>query len=220
METGSELFAYVIGTIPVTWAPGEGEPIATQGGTPKTTWTWAVGDGGPEEPCRAPFGGGGLAVNRPLAPLELFRVPTPPPTTQEKTAPGTVLLYTSNATAVNTRASKGSKVTLSGEIRMRFTGPGETTTPPLKPVVGTNDARMRIVSAFVYVSVASVAVPPELIARLVVPRTPPPGVTPSRSRAARATVPVHDVTVAFRASFAVTVTENGEPAVAAADAVT
>src|SRR2546426_995623 len=82
---------------------------------------------------------------------------------------------------------------------------------------GTKEARMRIVSAFVYVSVASVAVPPELIARLVVPRIPPPGVTPSRRRAARTTVPVHDVTVAFSASFAVTVTENGESAVAAAD---
>src|SRR3989442_6418994 len=150
METASELFAYVIGTIPVTWAPGDGEPMVTQGGTPQTTWTWAVADWGPEETCRVPFAGGGLAVNRTLAPLELFRVPTPPTTTQEKTAPGIVLLYTSNATAVNTRASKGSKVTLFGEIRMRFTGPGETTIPPPKPVGRRIDASMRIVAHFLY----------------------------------------------------------------------
>src|SRR5437867_10761228 len=103
---------------------------------------------------------------------------------------------------------------------MWSTGPGDTTVPALRPVTGPNVARTRIVSAFVYVSVARDAVPPEVIARLVVPRTPPPAVTPSSRRAARVTVPVQEVIVAFTASFAVTVTVNGAPAAAEAGAVT
>src|SRR3990172_5501740 len=58
------------------------------------------------------------------------------------------------------------------------------------------------------------------MSRVVVPRTPPPGVTPSRSLAARVTVPVQPTIVAFVASLAVTVTVNAAPAAAEASAVT
>jgi len=209
-----------MGTMPVTWAPAAGEAIVTQGGTPQTTWICATADAAPNDAVRVPFAGGGLAVNRTLDPLELFSVPTPPPTVQAKETLGIGLSYTSNAWAEKSCVSNGRRVTSEGVITMWSAGPGETSVPTLSPDAEPNDARIRIVSAFGYVSVASVAVPPEVMMRLVVPRAPPPGVTPSRRRAARATDPVQGVIVAFSASFAVTVTENGAPAAAAAGAVT
>src|SRR3989304_3113927 len=105
---------------------------------------------------------------------------------------------------------------LSGVTTIRVTGPGPTSTAPLRPVSAPADAWTRMTSAFVYVSVARGADPPELITRLVVPRAPPRGAPPSTRRAARVTVPVQPVIVAFGASFAVAVTLNDAPAVALA----
>ncbi|TLZ48306.1 MAG: hypothetical protein E6K18_08955, partial [Methanobacteriota archaeon] len=172
----------------------------------------------PNAICNAPFAGGGLAVNVTVGPAEAFSVPTPPPTVQLKLTPGTGLLYTSNAWPENGCVSNGRSVTLFGETATRVTGPGETTIPPLNPMAGANEANMRIDSAFVYVSVARVAEPPERMLTVVVPRMPPPGVTPSRRRAAKATAPVQLMIVTFNESLAVTVTVNAAPVTAVANA--
>jgi len=65
-----------------------------------------------------------------------------------------------------------------------------------------------------------VAIPPEEIVTTVVPRTPPPGVTPSERRASKATSPVQLRMVALAASFATTVTVKAAPAVAVGEALT
>jgi len=155
-----------------------------------------------------------------LVPADVFSVPTPFVTVQVNAAPETGLSQASYAVAVKDWFVKGRTVVTGGTTPTRTKGPGVITTGPLSPCGAPKDAWMRIVSARVYVCVASVAVPPAEIARLVVPRTPLPGVTPSSRRAARATVPFQLMIVLFVASLAVTVTENGAPAAAVADAVT
>src|SRR6266508_4871655 len=174
----------------------------------------------PTDATTVPFAGGGLAVKLTLGPVVTFREPTPPVTVQEYASPAIALFHRSYPWEARSRPSKGRIVTTLGVTTRWSRAPGETTTGPLRPEALPKLARIRIVSAFVYVSVLRVVDPPAVIAIDVVPKVPPPGVMPSVSRASMATVPVHQVIVALPASLAVIVTVNEAPAVAVAAAVT
>src|SRR6266487_500850 len=207
-------------TAPVRWTPFVGEATATHGRTPLTTWIWATPVTAPTDATTVPFAGGGLAVKLTFGPVVTFSEPTPPVTAHEYAKAAIGLSHASYPWAERSRPSKGRIVTSFGVTERWSRGPGETATSPLSPEALPKLARIRIVSAFVYVSVLRVVDPPAVIAIVVVPRVPPPGVTPSGSRASIATVPVHQVIVAFPASLAVIVTVNDAPAVAVDEAVT
>src|SRR3990172_9933478 len=158
---------------PVMRAPAAGTAITTQGGVGVPTVTMATPVTPVAVASTVPFAPtGGWAVIVTVGPADVFSVPTPFVTTHVNAAPGTGLSQASNAVAVKDWFVKGRRVAAVGTTSTRTMGPGDMTTEPLNPSWAPKEAWMRIVSVRVYVCVASVAVPPTMIARLDAPRMP------------------------------------------------